>query len=101
MTRRDAPDAHTRSLTMARKSLKIVPNNEPESEGIWIQAEFPSEMDPFDFVNIDGHHVVNVKRAEDPNEGFPMGTHFPLPPARSFSLSWLGTRVELIVHENA
>lgn len=74
-----------------RVMLKIVPDNRPNADGRWIEAEIPGDVKVFRLRPVLGHHVVAVSRADDPQDGGPMHANtLPREPAPyQFRMSWL------------
>lgn len=46
---------------MALLHLKIVPDVRPNAYGDWIVKDVPVHLNPFDFVPLEGYHVVKYK----------------------------------------
>jgi hypothetical protein len=74
-----------------RVMLKIVPDDKPNADGRWIEAEVPQCIKVFRLRPVAGHHVVAAAAVPDPQDGGPMHANMlPRPPAPyQFSMAWL------------
>lgn len=78
---------------MMRVKLKLVPDALPDADGYWIEADIPFLVPVFDLVPVEGHHVVAISKAQDPQDGGPMHANmlYNKPAPYRFDMSWLKT----------
>lgn len=91
---------------MPRLMLKIVPDDQPNADGRWIEAEIPSGFNPHHLIPVPNHHVVQATPASDPQDGGPMHAQFlyRVPAPHQFDASWLSAdhwRLNLQAHTAA
>lgn len=65
---------------MTLYDLKVVPDDQPNADGVWERHEVPHETRVWDFEPRPGHHVVRYQHPRSLRDGGPMNATGFYPP---------------------